>query len=102
MKELEQRFSLCSCTFGITKDKESTIRSQMFALGVKNSYTLETSLYGWKDQEGRVRHFNERDYEEIARSLLKSIFLAESEGAEAMRYLGISKESISSQLPLIR
>lgn len=48
MKELETRFNLQSCTFGVSKDKENTVRSQLRGLGIKNSYTFEASLYGWK------------------------------------------------------
>jgi hypothetical protein len=75
MKELESRFNLYGCTFGVTKDKENTVRSQMRNLGIKNSYTLETSLYGWKNDDGPVKHFNETDYDSIAKNLIKSIFL---------------------------
>ena len=40
MNELQPRFNLYGCTFGITKDKENTLRSQIHAFGTKNSYTL--------------------------------------------------------------
>ena len=75
MKELEPRFNIYGCTFGISKDKENTLRSQMRAQGIKNSYTLETSLFGWKNSQNMLIHYNEEDYKEIAENLLKSIFL---------------------------
>lgn len=66
MKELEPRFNIYGCTFGISKDKENTLRSQMYSTGIKNSYTLETSLFGWKNSLNELSHFNETDYAAIA------------------------------------
>lgn len=31
-------------------------------MGISHSYTLETSLYGWKDQTNEIKHMNEQDY----------------------------------------
>lgn len=40
MKKLEPRFDIFGCTYGVSKDKESTIRAQMNNMGVIHSYTL--------------------------------------------------------------
>jgi hypothetical protein len=58
MRKLERRFSIAECTYGISRDKENTIRSRINSMGIAHSYTLETSLYGWRNQQGEVRHFN--------------------------------------------
>ena len=47
-------------------------------MGILHSYTLETSLYGWKNQNNEIKHFKEEDYNEIAKNLLNSIFLIEA------------------------
>lgn len=70
MRKLEERFNIYGCTYGISRDKESTIRSKLYNMGIKNSLTLETSLYGWKDANNQIKHFNESDYQKIAKSLL--------------------------------
>ena len=40
MKKIEPRFNLYGCTYGITKDKENTIRSKVNSMGISHSYTL--------------------------------------------------------------
>jgi len=40
MKKLEPRFSYQDCTYGISRDKESTIRSTINNMGIAFSYTL--------------------------------------------------------------
>lgn len=74
---MEERFNIFSCTYGITKDKENTLRSRMHSMGIRHSYTLETSQYGWKSQNNTITHFNEQDFKSIAQNLLNSIFLIE-------------------------
>jgi hypothetical protein len=98
MKKMEGRFNLCECTYGITKDKENTIRSKINSMGISHSYTLETSLYGWKNQQSEIKHFNEEDYDEISKSLLKSIFLIESPPALALEHLGTTREMLISEM----
>jgi hypothetical protein len=77
MKKLEDCFSLSRCTYGITKDKETTLRSKIHGMGIRHSYTLETSQFGWKNDTNQILHFNESDFYCIGRNLLKSIFLVE-------------------------
>jgi lysophospholipase L1-like esterase len=101
MKELEPRFNIYGCTFGISKDKENTLRSQIHATGIKSSYTLETSLFGWKNSQNELVHFNEGDYEAIAENLARSIYLLEADPESTQSQLGMSKEYIVKQLPLI-
>jgi hypothetical protein len=62
MRKLEKRFSLAECTYGISRDKENTIRSKINSMGIGHSYTLETSLYGWRNPQGELKHFTEYDY----------------------------------------
>lgn len=40
MNNLEPRFNILDCTYGIDRDKENTIRSQIFSMGVENCFTL--------------------------------------------------------------
>lgn len=82
MHLLEPRFHLHDCTYGITKDKLNTIRSTINNMGILHSYTLETSLHGWKDQNGAIVAYQEQDYCHIARSLINSIFLIEADPEE--------------------
>ena len=58
MKKVEPRFNFFDCTYGVSRDKEDTIRSTINNMGIAHSYTLETSLYGWRDHNNEVRHFN--------------------------------------------
>lgn len=44
-------------------------------MGIRHSYTLETSLYGWRDLGNNIHSFTEQDYKSIANSILKSILL---------------------------
>ena len=78
MRKLESRFNMYGCTYGVSKDKENTIRAKANNMGILHSYTLETSLYGWKNQNNEIKHFKEEDYNEIAKNLLNSIFLIEA------------------------
>lgn len=98
MRKLEPRFSLDGCTYGITKDKENTIRSTINSMGIAHSYTLETSLYGWRDQDSLIKHFNESDYVQIGKSLMQSIFLMEADPALTLRELGLTKDAIATEL----
>lgn len=58
MKRLEPRFDVYGCTYGISRDKENTIRSKINSMGIVHSYTLETSLFGWKNDNAEIKHFN--------------------------------------------
>ena len=60
-------------------------------MGIAHSYTLETSLYGWKDENNETKHFNEEDYNEIAKNLIKSLFVLEADSELCMNYLGVNK-----------
>lgn len=98
MKKLETRFNLSSCTYGIAKDKETTLRSKMNSLGIRHSYTVETSQFGWKNDKGEILHFNEADYKSIAKNILNSIFVMECDPKLTEEYLGLSKSTILSEL----
>lgn len=47
MNKIEPRFNILDCTYGIDRDKENTLRSQLHHIGVSHCYTLETSLMGY-------------------------------------------------------
>ena len=47
MSKLEKRFDLLSCTYGISRDKETSLRGQIYEMGVRNCFTLENSYYGF-------------------------------------------------------
>jgi hypothetical protein len=49
MSKVEERFSLVSCVYGISKEKENTLRAQLASLGV-DCYTLENSYYGYNQK----------------------------------------------------
>ena len=98
MAKLEKRFSLFECTFGIGREKENTIRSRIHQMGVAHSYTLETSLYGWRNPEGEVVHYNEDDYNTIAENLLASITLIEGDPKTTMELLGLTTESLQADM----
>lgn len=63
------------CTYGIDKDKENTVRSQFFQMGIQNCYTLENSLMGYVTSDGEIKQFNETDLFHIGESVLKGIFV---------------------------
>ncbi len=67
-------------------------------MGIAHSYTLETSLYGWRNPQGELKHFNEYDYEQIALSLLKSIFLLEAPQPLTQALLGTTREMLVTEL----
>jgi hypothetical protein len=47
-------------------------------MGVTECYTLETSLYGYYQENGEIRHFDEKDLYSLAKSLIQSIFVVDS------------------------
>jgi hypothetical protein len=53
-------------------------------------------LYGWKDENNEIKHFNEDDYKSIAKSLMQSIFVIEADSKLTMNELGVTKEGIIS------
>ncbi|MCB0371183.1 MAG: hypothetical protein KDD45_17645, partial [Bdellovibrionales bacterium] len=61
------------------------------SMGIAHSYTLETSLFGWKNEEGNIKHFNEEDYQHLANSLLQSLFILEASPSKTMKELGVTK-----------
>ena len=63
-------------------------------MGIAHSYTLETSLFGWKDENNEVKSFNEEDYRHIAGSLLQSVFIMEATPTQTMNELGLTKDGI--------
>jgi hypothetical protein len=77
------------------------LRSLIHATGIKNSYTLETSLYGWKNSQNELSHFNETDYASIAKNLARSIFLLEADSETTQSQLGMAKDSIVKKMPLL-
>lgn len=48
-------FNIRECTYGITMDKTTTARATIFAAGIKNVYTVETSFYGYANPSGTFR-----------------------------------------------
>lgn len=95
MKKLEPRFSMEGCTYGISRDKENTIRSTINGMGIAHSYTLETSLFGWNNSQlNQLQHFNEADYQHIAATLLQSIFVMEADPRTTLEQLGVTREAI--------
>lgn len=67
-------------------------------MGISHSYTLETSLYGWKNENNEVKHFNEDDFSRIAISLIKSIYLIEASPLETMKHLSLTKEILIKEM----
>ena len=96
MGKLEERFSMESCTFGIDRDKESTVRSMLHSMGIKHSYTLETSLFGYRNREGTVLPFCENDYRSLGENLLRSVFIMEAPASLTQQMLGTTREAISA------
>lgn len=64
LSEISRHFHFDSCTFGISEDKENTLRSLADSLGVRNSITIESSYYG-RLQSGAVHAYTSRDLHEI-------------------------------------
>ena len=56
MSKVNDNFDMYSCTYGLTKDKINTVRSQLLSIGI-NSYTLENSYFG-RESNGRKEHYS--------------------------------------------
>lgn len=56
MSKIEPRFELVSCTYGIARDKENTVRAQLYDIGISDCYTLENSYYGYNIKESDAIH----------------------------------------------
>ena len=84
------------CTYGIDRDKENTVRSQLYQLGVTNCLTLECSLMGYVTEQGEVRQFGEQDLRHIGESVWKGIFALDNAREDDMikKVLGFSKEEL--------
>jgi hypothetical protein len=55
MSKLNENFDASSCTYGLSKDKVNTVRSQLFNIGI-NAYTLENSYFG-RERNGLKEHY---------------------------------------------
>lgn len=76
MSKIEERFELVSCTYGITRDKENTVRAQLYDIGIHDCYTLENSYYGYSNKANEnIQPYREKDYKEIASSIIKSLYI---------------------------
>jgi len=70
-------FNLSECHFRVTEDKKNTARVVAWReLKISNSFTLETSFFGYNDalNEGKPTHFSTTDLENIGKSLGESYF----------------------------
>lgn len=97
MSRMEERFDINSCTYGITRDKEKTIRAQLNEIGIVDSYTLQNSYYGYMNRDKQIIVYNEKDYWEISRSTIKSIYIYlynREEGINIQQAYGYSVDNI--------
>ena len=67
-----EQFDYTSCTYGLTKDKLSTIRGRFSSIGI-NCYTLENSYFGWFNKTYQC--FTSASFNKIGESLLKSLYI---------------------------
>jgi hypothetical protein len=91
MNKIEPRFNIMDCTYGIDRDKENTVRSQFFQMGIQNCYTLENSLMGYVTPEGDIKQYNEADLFHVGESVLKGIFVLDKPSEVVEKVLGFSK-----------
>ncbi|XP_057586491.1 cytosolic carboxypeptidase 3 isoform X3 [Hippopotamus amphibius kiboko] len=62
-KNCPDKFSFSACKFNIQKSKEGTGRVVMWKMGIRNSFTMETSFCGSTLGSKRGTHFNIKDLE---------------------------------------
>ncbi|CAF1138870.1 unnamed protein product [Adineta ricciae] len=67
------KFSYSSCRFKVQKQKEGTGRIVMWSMGIKNSFTLESTFCGSTLNEQAGHQFNTIDLESIGYHFLDSI-----------------------------
>ncbi|UJR10439.1 hypothetical protein I4U23_014643 [Adineta vaga] len=67
------KFSYSSCRFKVQKQKEGTGRVLMWSMGIKNSYTLESTFCGSTQNEQAGHQFNTTDLESIGYHFLDSL-----------------------------
>lgn len=91
MNKFTDCFDVYSCTYGLTKDKANTVRSQLYNMGIP-SYTLENSYYG-KDKSGQKEHFSERDLKGLGVSVLKSLYVLYA-SKETLKNYPVNKQSV--------
>lgn len=72
MSKLCEQFDYTSCTYGLTKDKFSTIRGRFHSLGV-DCYTLENSYLGWFNKT--CCYYTAKEFSKIGEAILKALFL---------------------------
>jgi hypothetical protein len=58
-------FSMKDCTYGLTIDKKTTARATLFNSGIKHIYTLETSFYGYCNNDDTFR-LSKKEFDGIA------------------------------------
>ncbi|EAR84316.2 zinc carboxypeptidase family protein (macronuclear) [Tetrahymena thermophila SB210] len=69
-------FSIKDCKFRVTDDKKNTARVICWnELKISNSFTLETSFFGYDDlqNDGKPTHFTTQDLSNLGKSLCESI-----------------------------
>ncbi|KAL4478961.1 hypothetical protein ABPG72_019398 [Tetrahymena utriculariae] len=69
-------FSIKDCKFRVTDDKKNTARVICWnELKISNSFTLETSFFGYDDlqNDGKPTHFTTQDLANLGKSLCESI-----------------------------
>uniref|UniRef100_A0A8C6UHG1 Cytosolic carboxypeptidase 2 n=1 Tax=Neogobius melanostomus TaxID=47308 RepID=A0A8C6UHG1_9GOBI len=64
-KNASNTFSFKSCKFRVQKSKEGTGRIAMWRLGIRNSYTMETSFGGSTLGDRRGTHFSTQDLKSL-------------------------------------
>ena len=72
---LTPRFHYNECTFRIEASKLGTGRIVLWnEFSVTNSFTMETSMFGFEDADGQVKPFWERDMRELGEVLVKGLY----------------------------
>ncbi|XP_053321137.1 cytosolic carboxypeptidase 3 [Spea bombifrons] len=64
-KNCPEKFSFSDCKFKVQKSKEGTGRVVVWRMGVKNSYTLESTFCGSTLGKRRGTHFSTQDLESV-------------------------------------
>jgi hypothetical protein len=72
---LTPRFRYNDCTFRIEKSKLGTGRIVVWNdFGVTNSFTLESSLFGYEHESGVVKHYEARDLAQIGNKFCQGLY----------------------------
>lgn len=75
LAEKSEIFRFYSCRFKSEKSLRQSARLVMSQnLGIKYTYTMENSLFGYIDQNRQSHAFKNSDFSELAQALIKSVF----------------------------